>query len=524
MRKAIPALLLLLFASKAMAFSEVPSTLAYCGMELSIDESARATILETITKLKRSPIYFQSLVDRANIYFPFIEEAFSLRAVPEDLKYIVIMESAFVGDAVSSSNAVGFWQFKEESARESGLRIDQYVDERKHIFMSSLGAAKYFYTIARYFDSYLYAVIGYNRGPVGALPYISIDELGNRKARITKDTHWYALKAIAYKLAFEQELGKTTPPMWLQPMNTHGETNVGKLAQAANLSVEDFKKYNLWIKGSTLPEGHSFIYYLPRQGKQERALMWQVSSGGKQIGGGMPVQPEEKPKPAQTQTRDARRFTYLEPGEDPDHGLEYVHAKKGESLVEISVRHHVRMKKLKDINGFTNSSRLQEGDIVYLKSPNARHYHIVQPGESLLRIAERYGIPTEKLQSKNRMRGTQIFAGQKLSLKKKTEKGAKPVMLAMAVEQVETTPVQEIKATPSTEVGTTAVLADDPGNYRLAPFESKWVTHTAAQGESVWRIAKKYGAFAEVVKKINGLSGNEVKPGTELRILQVTER
>ncbi|MBK9453682.1 MAG: LysM peptidoglycan-binding domain-containing protein [Bacteroidetes bacterium] len=537
MKKILTALFAVLLFGKVSGFNEIPEKMEYCGMELVIDADARALLSESVTKIKRYPTSFQSMVDRGNIFFPFVEEALSLRGVPDDLKYIVIMESAFVGDAVSSSNAVGFWQFKEQSGRESGLVIDEYVDERKHIFLSSLGAAKYFYTIARYFDNYLFAIVGYNRGPVGALPFIVNDELGSKKVKITKDTHWYALKAIAHKIAYQDAIHKADPPMWLQPLSTNGETDVKKLADAAGLSIDDFRKYNLWIKGAKLPEGKSFIYYVPRQGKQDLAALRHVrgSAGNtKQIGGGNPVKVEVKPKAkpvVETEARDTRRFTYLEANQDPQLGAEYVRVKKGESLVEIAVRYKLKPKKLKELNGFSNSYRPQEGDLVYLKAAKSRYFHIVQPGESLEKIAVQYATTVEKLRDKNRMTGNNVFAGQKLSLKKKVAKGSKPTLLAapsieapLEVEEITEKPVIVPEKKVDVVIPNSAGLLDDPAAYRLADFESKWVTHTVAQNESVWKIAKKYGAFAEVVKKVNGLASNEVKPGTELKILQVLDR
>lgn len=526
----------LLLMPVASLLAEVPEHMRFCDIELSLDAGARTKIEEITTKLKRSPAHFQSLVDRANIYFPFIEEAFDLRGVPQDLKYIVIQESAMVADAVSSSNAVGYWQFKEASARESGLVIDEYVDERKHIFQASLAAAKYFYTIARYYDNYLYAVIGYNRGPVGAIPYTDEHAFGRRKMEVTGETHWYALHALAHKLAFEDALGKTDPPMWLQPLNSHGETNVQTLAQGQDLSLEDFKKYNAWINGSKLPEGKDFIYYVPRKGKPERALLRHVGGITKQIGENTitdPVKPIEKPKPAlvtKPDTRDTRKFDYVEPLNDVDYGEEYVRVRENESLVEIAVRNHVRIRKLQEINGFVNYHRPAMGDIVYLKPLKSRHFHIVQPGESLGSIAEKYETTVEKLRAKNRMSGNNVYAGQKLSLKQKVAKGQKPILLALpnyiTADEIteDEDPVEVVQPKKIVKIVSGAgILATDPASYRLAAFESKMITHTVGPKESLWKIAKKYGAYADVIKKLNNLSSSEVKEGQQLKVLQVTD-
>ena len=96
--------------------------------------------------------------------------------------------------------------------------------------------------------------------------------------------------------------------------------------------------------------------------------------------------------------------------------------------------------------------------------------------------------------------------------------------MPLEVEEITEKPVIVPEKKVDVVIPNSAGLLDDPAAYRLADFESKWVTHTVAQNESVWKIAKKYGAFAEVVKKVNGLASNEVKPGTELKILQVLDR
>lgn len=517
MKKLLAILLLTFTVSAVKALPDIPEKLKFCDLELTLDHDARSTIAETVEKLQRSKVYFQALTDRVNIYLPFVEEAFDLRGVPQDLKYIVIQESALVADAVSSSNAVGFWQFKAESARESGLIIDNEVDERKHIFLASLGAAKYFYTISKWYDNYLYAVVGYNRGPVGALPYTDEDDFGAKEMKITGKTHWYALKAIAHKLAFEDAVGKSSPPLWLQPFHSNGEANVEKIAASHDMSLEDFKKYNVWINGSTLPEGKDYIYYIPRRDAQQRALLQHVG-GAKNIGGSTPKPVATKPKPATQSNRDTRRFTYLEPNEDLAYGEDYVRVRENEKLIEIAVRYKVRIKKLLAYNGFTNYHRPKVGDVVYLKAPKSRHFHIVAEGETLTQIAAQYENTTAKIQKKNRMRDTRLFAGQKLSLKKRVEKGSKPTLLALPDESntVEVEVVAEVQSEPIDN--SLKSLA-----YRLPSFSSKMIVHVAAEGESVWRVAKKYNSNSEVIKKMNGLKSNSLRAGQKIKVLQIIE-
>jgi LysM repeat protein len=304
----------------------------------------------------------------------------------------------------------------------------------------------------------------------------------------------------------------------LQPMNTGGETSVSKLAESAGLTVDDFKKYNLWINGNMLPDGRNFIYYLPRKGKREMALLRHVT--------GTPHPAKERPEsePTKSPARFTQRFPCLESMQDKDNGIDYVIAGKGESLVEIAVRHGVKVKRLKEINGYTNASWLLEGDIVYLKPAQARHFHIVQEGETLDGIAKSYGTTSEKLRERNRMPGDDVLAYQKLSLKKRVAKGSNPVFLCNAAVTGDMADSNPAKVDVPKPAVTPPVHHDDPGSYRLTPFESNWVMHTAVQGESLWKIARRYGAFSEVVKKINELNNNELKPGTTLKVLQVTDQ
>ena len=63
-----------------------------------------------------------------------IERILKEEEMPDDLKYLALQESALIPDAVSSSNAVGFWQFKKETAEDYGLTVNDKIDERKNMY------------------------------------------------------------------------------------------------------------------------------------------------------------------------------------------------------------------------------------------------------------------------------------------------------------------------------------------------------------------------------------------------------
>jgi membrane-bound lytic murein transglycosylase D len=111
-------LLFLLFLVPFLSFSQsvqVPDEMDFMGMKIYIKGDAKTEIAASVASLKKNRTYFQAKLDRVDAYFPIIERIFEAENVPEDFKFLVVQESALISDAISKSNAVGFWQFKRES-------------------------------------------------------------------------------------------------------------------------------------------------------------------------------------------------------------------------------------------------------------------------------------------------------------------------------------------------------------------------------------------------------------------------
>ena len=104
---------------------------------------------------------------RATRYFPFISEQLRNRRMPDDLKYLAVAESALRPHAGSSKGAVGFWQLMPETARKYGLTVDDFVDERRNIFLSTPAALAYLQELFDRFSSWTLAVAAYNMGEEG---------------------------------------------------------------------------------------------------------------------------------------------------------------------------------------------------------------------------------------------------------------------------------------------------------------------------------------------------------------------
>ena len=239
---------LLMSWSCMWAQPQVPTSMTYCGINLTFTEGARSFIQSEVDRYRSSPTYFDRMAERAALYFPFIEEAFGDEGVPEDLKFLSIHESAMKPHAVSTSNAVGFWQFKKGTAQEMGLEVSAVVDERKHLYRSTRAAARYFAKANSDFNNWLYAIISYYQGPTGAVPYTDPLYYGKTFMVIEPDFHPYALKAIAHKIAYEEAIQKKgNPPTVYMPFATKNERNWREVIQFHQTSPEAFLDANPWL-------------------------------------------------------------------------------------------------------------------------------------------------------------------------------------------------------------------------------------------------------------------------------------
>ncbi len=240
----------------------VPESMVFCGMQTRIEPDARKALQAYIEKLYEHPPTLEALVARAETLLPYIEEALSYIGVPEDLKYLAIQESRLNPYAVSRSGAVGYWQFKDYSAREVGLIINDTIDERRHLFRSSAGAALYLLKQYNRHRNWLFAIIAYYEGGTGAIPYIDTTFVGKNEVCIRSTTHWYALRAIAHKLVFEGLIKRKIHA--LQPLPYTGPAQpVWVIAQNHGLNPDEFLALNPWLLKGVLPAGRPCTYYVP---------------------------------------------------------------------------------------------------------------------------------------------------------------------------------------------------------------------------------------------------------------------
>lgn len=140
---------------------------------------------------------------RANRYFPIIEPILKEYNVPDDFKYLALIESGFM-NVVSPAGATGFWQILEGTARDYGLEVNQFVDERYHLEKSTIAACKYLINAKEKYGSWILAAAAYNMGNRGLDRQIQNQRVHNYfDLHLNEETSRYVFRILALKVIFE---------------------------------------------------------------------------------------------------------------------------------------------------------------------------------------------------------------------------------------------------------------------------------------------------------------------------------
>lgn len=145
----------------------VPEKLDFAGEKMPLEDP---DILERMDRELLVNTYWQSnallMFKRANKFFPIIEPILEKHGIPNDFKYLAVIESGLT-NAVSPANAKGFWQIMKATGRENGLEINTNVDERYNLEKSTEVACKYLIEAKEKFGSWTLAAASYNAGKAG---------------------------------------------------------------------------------------------------------------------------------------------------------------------------------------------------------------------------------------------------------------------------------------------------------------------------------------------------------------------
>jgi len=494
---------------------QVPLEMEFADLTLKIHPQAQREIQLDVDALYRNAAYFKVKSERVNLYLPLVERELRNQNIPDEIKYLVIQESGLVPDAVSTSNAVGFWQFKQGTAEEVGLRVDGQVDERKSIVASSRGAAIYLKKHQGVLNNWMTALVSYQMGLGGAKAYFGSQYAGQKVVNIDRNTHWYFKKYLAHRIAYQPSIAiLTSNSARLSEVQIQGPATFASLAKQFGVSEAHLIEYNKWAVNGKVPAGSFTLFFVKGSGLIEGPVANQNPVATTQAA---PSKTSAASKPANAfpkitgnTSKATQRKQILV------NNLEGVQAAASASTTAFSEEIGIREKRFIKLNDLPETEQIEAGAYYYTQrklSSAEVATHVVEAGETLWTISQKYGIRLAALKSKNRIRkDSELRPGMVLNLKETRKRGTEIPTYS------EPKPVVTSPTTPTPPAAQPKVEEAPPQKVQVQT--PSYSFHTVSAGETLFSISKRYGMAVEELKQLNGIgSQNLITVGQKLRIL-----
>ncbi|HIP81981.1 MAG TPA: LysM peptidoglycan-binding domain-containing protein [Desulfocapsa sulfexigens] len=448
---------------------------------------------------------------RSGKYIPMLQRELREAGLPQDLAYLAMIESGFNQRAYSRAKAVGLWQFIKGTGKQYNLRIDRYVDERRHAEKSTKAAVAFLSDLYADFGDWHLAVAGYNAGAgkIGrGLKRYKVDNFWSlaQHRYLRLETKRYVPKLIAAIIIAKnpEQYGFTNiqyeAPLEYETLRVGPGLSLDAVALICNTNSKEIKKLNQELKTGRTPLNKSHYDVQIPVGKKELAeanlprLNSVVSTGYK---------------------------THV--------------IRKGDTLSKICKRYNINKTTLLKINNL-RSSKLVAGKHLRIPYSSARYrllakgskgnivtddlvLHTIKPGETISKIADSYNIPPELIVTWNGLKSIhKIRAGQQLALYAVDDNKT----LSFTKSPQPSTP-SRITATPSKRKSSMIILAEQKkfSVKEVTPATSKITWYKVRRGDSLWTIARKFNLSTKQLKTWNKLKSNRIHPGIKLKISNV---
>lgn len=351
-------------------------------------------------------------------YFPIFEKALREAGLPDEIKFITVIESALNPHAVSRSGAVGPWQFMYTTAKGYGLVMDNYVDERKDPVKASYAAAHYFVDAYKRIGDWLLTIAAFNCGTGAVTRAIErsggVADFWKVRPFLPKETQNYvpAFIATAYAMNYYQDHGIQPKPadfnIFTDVIEVNKQISISSIAKAANLNLEELLVLNPSYKKQIINGSHQSpkTMVIPAVNYDVFASLYEVLNGRE----------SERPSTILASVRET-------PAEPVKKSPVYHRVKPGQNLSVIADKYGMEVQDLKVWNRLKTST-LMPGQNIRLTAPskpsaqpaeNTYMSYIVKVGDTLSGIAEKFnGMTVSKIKALNGLTKSVISPGMKL--------------------------------------------------------------------------------------------------------------
>lgn len=254
----------------------IPTKMEFAGHTISLeryDMRERFDREQIVIAFNHSVSFL--IIKRANKYFPILEPILKQNGVPDDFKYLAVIESNLDARAFSGAQAAGLWQLMPKTAQQFGLEVNDEVDERFQLEKSTIAACKYFKSAYAKYKNWTTVAASFNAG-MGRIS----SEKENQQVEeafdmlLTSETSRYVFRILAMKQFLEnpKAFGYTIAhDQFYQTINTKDVTVKVPVADWTvwashyGISYSQLKDFNVWLRDRKLtnPTGKEYIVQIP---------------------------------------------------------------------------------------------------------------------------------------------------------------------------------------------------------------------------------------------------------------------
>lgn len=392
----------------------------------------------------------------SSYYLPIFEDVFDAYNIPRELTVMAIIESALNPMAVSPTNAKGMWQFMRTTARQYGLEINSYVDERLDPVKSAQAAAKYLRDAYMIFGDWSLAIASYNCGTgnvnkairrAGSKEFWSVYNYLPRETRGYIPAFVGALYLLNYYNDYNIVPDKISLPAHVDTFRIHKNLHFEQISDNIGISVEELRQLNPQYLHDIIPGSEEeYILNLP--------------------------------------------YNYTVPFVDKE---QQIYAYKDSIFFNPIVYN-----KYKRAEGGGDNSPATYSDSGGGSSKQRTIYHKVRRGQTLGTIARKYGVTMAQIKKWNHMRKNTVQAGKSLVIYKGGKGGEESSYESHAASEDTYIPGSSGKKT-TTKKG--------------------YSNYTVRRGDTMFSIARKHDMTLSDLLRLNGLSeGTKIYPGRKIRV------
>lgn len=243
---------------------DIPASIDFCGTTIDL------TRFDRRERMDRELLAFRymhstslQILKRANRYFPIIEPLLQANGIPDDFKYLMVIESNINPQAKSPAGAAGLWQLMPGTARDFGLEVGHHIDERYHVEKSTEAACKYLKQAYKRFKNWESVAASYNAGQGRISQQLEKQYADNAlDLQLVEETARYTYRILAAKLllsdpqkfGFYLKASDLYPPIPYHTV-TISETidDLPRFAKSQGISYALFRSLNPWIRSTSLP-------------------------------------------------------------------------------------------------------------------------------------------------------------------------------------------------------------------------------------------------------------------------------